>query len=326
MDDSRSPIPALYRTLRLPLMVAPMFLISGPDLVIAAGKAGVIAAFPAANARTLDDLAAWLRRIDGDLTDAGRAGQWAVNMIVHPTYDRFDAELDLIARHRPRIVITALGGPKRVLNRIHAAGGAVFCDVTTVLHAQKAVDAGADGLVLVASGAGGHTGTYSPFAFVEEVRAFWDGPLILGGAISSARSLRAALTLGADLAYMGTRFIATRESLVSDEYRAMLVRSNMSDIVTTKAITGVNANWMRESLERAGFDFSQVTAETKIDFSDISGGSKAWKNIWGAGHGVGQTNRVQSVAELIDDLARDYADLATEREAVDRWPKVQVDV
>jgi nitronate monooxygenase len=197
MGSNHPLIADLYGTLRLPLVVAPMFLISGPDLVIAAGKAGVIAAFPAANARTLDDLSAWLRRIDEDLADAGRAGQWAVNMIVHPTYDRFEAERDLIAEHRPRIVITALGGPKRVLDPVHGYGGAVFCDVTTVLHAQKAVDAGADGLVLVASGAGGHTGAYSPFAFVEEVRRFWDGPLILGGAISSARSLRAALTLGA---------------------------------------------------------------------------------------------------------------------------------
>jgi nitronate monooxygenase len=319
-------IAELYGSLRLPLMVAPMFLISGPDLVIAAGKAGVIAAFPAANARTLDDLAAWLRRIDGELSDSGRAGQWAVNMIVHPTYDRFAAERDLIVELRPRIVITALGGPKRVLESVHGYGGAVFCDVTTVLHAQKAVDAGADGLVLVANGAGGHTGTYSPFAFVEEVRRFWNGPLILGGAISSARSIRAALMLGADLAYMGTHFIAARESLVSDEYRAMLVRSTMSDIVTTKAVTGVNANWMRESLERAKFDFTQLAAETKIDFSDISGGSKAWKNIWGAGHGVGQTHNILSVAELIDDLARDYANLNAERGSVEQWPRVPAHV
>jgi nitronate monooxygenase len=321
MGSNHPLIADLYGTLRLPLVVAPMFLISGPDLVIAAGKAGVIAAFPAANARTLDDLSAWLRRIDEDLADAGRAGQWAVNMIVHPTYDRFEAERDLIAEHRPRIVITALGGPKRVLDPVHGYGGAVFCDVTTVLHAQKAVDAGADGLVLVASGAGGHTGAYSPFAFVEEVRRFWDGPLILGGAISSARSLRAALTLGADLAYMGTRFIATRESLVSDEYRAMLVRATLSDIITTKAVTGINANWMRESLERANFDVNQLAAEKKIDFSDISGGSKAWKNIWGAGHGVGQTTCVQSVADLIDGLAHDYAGLAAEGGALEQWPR-----
>lgn len=326
MGNDNSLISELYRNLRLPLMVAPMFLISGPDLVIAAGRAGVIAAFPAANARTLGDLADWLKQIDRELAYAGRAGLWAVNMIVHPTYDRFDAELDLIIEHRPRIVITALGGPKRVLDRVHLVGGAVFCDVTTLLHAQKAVDAGADGLVLVASGAGGHTGAYSPFSFVEEVRRFWNGPLILGGAISSARTIKAALTLGADIAYMGTRFIATRESLVSDEYRAMLVRSTMSDIIATKAITGVNANWMRESLERAGFDFTQLAAEKKIDFSDITGGSKAWKNIWGAGQGVGQTTQIQSVAELVDDLARDYAALSTEQESLDQWPRVTAHV
>jgi len=286
-----------------------MFLISGPDLVIAAGKAGLLGAFPAPNARTLDDLDAWLARIAGELEAAGKSGQWAINMIVHPTYERFDAELDLICEYRPRIVITALGSPKRPLERIHDYGGFVFSDVIDPIQARKAVDAGADGLILVAHGAGGHTGQYSPFAFVEEVRSFWDGPLILGGAIGSARAMRAAQMLGADLAYMGTRFIAARESLVSQNNREMLVRATMRDIVTTSAITGVPANWMKESLEAAGFTPEMLKEEKRIDFSDLHNSSKAWKTIWGAGHSVGQTRAIQTVAEIVDHLAAEDAAL-----------------
>lgn len=292
----------LYGRLKLPVIVAPMFLISGPDLVIASAKAGVIGAFPAPNARTIDDLAAWLPKITNELEACGRAGMWAINVIVHPTYERFEAELDLICEYKPRIVITALGSPKRPLERVHAYGGAVFSDVITPVQARKAVDAGADGLILVASGAGGHTGQYSPFAFVEEVRAFWDGPLILGGAIGGARAIRAALTLGADFAYMGTRFIAARESLVTDENRQMLIRARMSDIVTTAAITGVPANWMRESLEAAGFTPELLKQEKKIDFSNLHGDIKAWKNVWGAGHAIGRTQEVQTVADIVEEL------------------------
>jgi nitronate monooxygenase len=300
----------LYAGLRLPVIVAPMFLISGPDLVIAAGKAGLIGAFPAPNARHIEDLAAWLPRIDGELTEAGRPGQWAINLIVHPSYDRFDAELDLVARYRPKLVITALGGPKRALERVHAFGGKVFTDVISAVQARKAVDAGADGLVLVSAGAGGHTGAYSPFAFVDEVRRFWAGPIVLGGAISNARTLRAALTLGADFGYMGTRFIAATESLVTDDYRQMLIRAGMADIVTTAAISGVKGNWLRESLERSGFDFSRIDTAAKIDFSDIQGDSKAWKNIWGAGQGVSNVVAIQTTAEIVDSLAAEWSQLS----------------
>ncbi len=301
----------LYAGLTLPVIVAPMFLISGPDLVIAAGKAGLIGAFPAPNARHIEDLAAWLPRIEGELTAAGRPGQWAVNIIVHPTYDRFDAELDLVAQYKPKLVITALGGPKRALERVHAFGGKVFTDVISALQARKAVDAGADGLVLVSAGAGGHTGAYSPFAFVDEVRRFWNGPIVLGGAISNARTLRAALTLGADFGYMGTRFIAATESLVTDDYRQMLIRAGMSDIVATAAISGVKGNWLRESLERSGFDFSKVDTAAKIDFSNMQGDTKAWKNIWGAGQGVGNIAAIQTTAEIVDELTADWAKLAS---------------
>ena len=293
---------SLKAKLRLPVIVAPMFLISGPDLVIAAGKAGIIGAFPAPNARTIDVLDTWLAQISIALDAAGKAGMWAVNMIVHATYERFEAELDLICRYQPQIVITALGSPSRPLERVHAYGGRVFSDVITPIQAKKAIDAGADGLVLVAAGAGGHTGPYSPFALVDEVRAFWDGPIVLGGGIGNARGIAAAQMLGADFAYMGTRFIATPESLVSDENRAMLVRATASDIVTTSAITGVPSNWMRESLDNAGFTPEMLETKQTIDFSNLHGDAKAWKTLWGAGHSVGQTRSVQTVAEIVDDL------------------------
>jgi nitronate monooxygenase len=309
-----NPITAdLYAGLRLPAIVAPMFLISGPDLVIAAGKAGLIGAFPAPNARRIEDLAAWLPRIEEELTAAGRPGQWAINIVVHPTYDRFDAELDLIAQYRPKLVITALGGPKRALQRVHAFGGKVFTDVISAVQARKAVDAGADGLVLVSAGAGGHTGAFSPFAFVDEVRRFWDGPIVLGGAISNARTLRAALTLGADFGYMGTRFIAATESLVDDDYRQMLIRASMADIVTTAAISGVKGNWLRESLDRSGFDFSRVDTAAKIDFSNMQGDSKAWKNIWGAGQGVSNVVSIQTTAEIVAELEAEWATLKDDK-------------
>lgn len=300
----------LHACMRLPVIVAPMFLISSPDLVVAAGRAGLIGAFPSPNARTIADLEMALTEIRDSLANSGRDGMWAANMIVHSTYERFDAELDLICAYRPRIVITALGSPGRVVPRVHAAGGIVFTDVVTPEQARRAIGAGADGLILVASGAGGHTGRYSPFAFVEEVRTFWDGPLVLAGAIGGARAIRAALMLGADFAYMGTRFIAARESLVTDENREMLVRTRMEDIITTAAVTGVASNWMRESLDAAGFTPAMLTEARKIDFADLHGDTKAWRNIWGAGHAVGATRTVQTTAQIVDELASEYGTLS----------------
>ncbi|WP_168073845.1 nitronate monooxygenase [Caulobacter sp. SSI4214] len=317
----RAIVDHLYERLRLPVLVAPMFLISGPELVIAAAKAGVMAAIPGPNARTIEDMQAWLGSISEQLEAAGKPGQWAVNMIVHPTYERFDAELDLICEHKPKVVITALGSPRRPLERVHAYGGVVFADVISPDQARKAVEAGADGLILVCAGAGGHTGRYSPFAFVEEVRRFWDGPLVLGGAIGGARAIRAALDLGADFAYMGTRFIATPESLVSDDNRDMLVRSSMIDIVTTAAVSGVPANWMRESLERAGLSGDLLEEKKKIDFSNLHGESKAWKNIWGAGQAIGATQSIQTTAQIVEELCGDYAALEVETQRFSLWPR-----
>jgi nitronate monooxygenase len=242
----------LRRDLEVPVAVAPMFLVSGPRLVIESCRAGLMGSFPTQNARTLDDLVGWLDEIRVGLADMP-APRWAVSMIVHRSYDRFEAERELIAEHRPDVVITALGSPVRVLDAVHGYGGAVFADVMSVDHARKAVAAGADGLVLVCHGAGGHTGGLSAFAFIDEVRKFFDGPLIVGGAISSGRGVLAAETLGADLAYMGTRFIACPETLVGDGYRDMLARAGVHDVIATAAVTGVMCSWLSESLAAAGF-------------------------------------------------------------------------
>lgn len=314
-------ITELYQSMVLPIIVAPMFLISSTDLVIASAKAGIIGCFPAANARTLDDLKMWLNQIESSLKGTEFEGMWAMNMIVHPSYDRFEQEMALMEQYRPKFVITALGSPKRVIERVHGFGGKVFADVISIEHAKKAVDAGIDGLILVCSGAGGHTGNYSPFAFIEEVRRFYDGPLIVGGAMQSAKSIAALLALGADFCYMGTRFIGCPESLVNDAYRNMLVNANMADIVTSDAVSGVKANWLKDSLLSNGFNLSTTKSSTEINFSDIQGEGKAWRDVWGAGHGVGATQKIQTVQQIVDELASEFSELKTTlSQQLGRWP------
>jgi nitronate monooxygenase len=294
----------MTETLRAPVIVAPMFLVSGPALVVASCRAGLMGSFPTQNARTIDDLVGWLDTIKVELSTMDDP-RWAVSMIVHASYDRFEQELELMAEHRPTVVVTALGSPRRVLDTVHGYGGAVFADVMSVAHARKAVDAGADGLVLVCHGAGGHTGRLSPFAFVDEVREFFDGTVVLGGAISTGRGVRAAEVLGADLAYMGTRFIACRESMANDRYQDMLVRSRIDDVVATASVTGVLCSWLTESLADVGLD-GQLDAKGRIDFSDVHGDHKPWKDIYGAGQGVGQVDRVTTVAEVADRIVAEY--------------------
>lgn len=291
--------------LRAPVIVAPMFLVSGPELVIASCRAGLIGSFPTQNARTLEDLKSWLNSIKTGIAELEHP-QWAVSMIVHRSYDRFEQELDLMLEYQPDLVVTALGSPSRVLDEVHSYGGAVFADVMSVDHARKAVDAGADGLVLVCHGAGGHTGTLSPFAFVDEVRNFFDGPLVLGGSISTGRSVSAIETLGADLAYMGTRFIACQETLANDRYRDILVRSGVENITATTAVTGVLSNWLNESLQEAGFNNEQLSSTAKIDFSDVHGNHKPWKDVYGAGQGVGVIDHVTTVGEVADQIVEEY--------------------
>jgi len=291
--------------LRLPVIVAPMFLVSGPELVIASCKAGLIGSFPTQNARTLDDLARWYGEIRDGLSNVEQP-QWAVSMIVHPTYDRFEVELEMLCEYRPDIVITALGSPRRVLDEVHAYGGAVFADVMSIEHARKAAAAGVDGLVLVSHGAGGHTGRLSPFAFVDEVRSFFDGAIVLGGAISTGRGVRAAEVLGADLAYMGTRFIAAPESLANDRYRELLVDAGIDDVIATDAVTGVACSWLTKSLADAGYDEGSLRTAATVDFSDVHGELKPWKDIYGAGQGVGQVDRVATVLDIADQIIEEY--------------------
>lgn len=293
------------RRLKLPLIAAPMFLISGPDLVIAACKAGVTGCFPTPNARDTNILDQWLARISAEVTEAD--APWAVNLVVHRTNDRLEADLALCERYRAPIVITALGSPQAVIDRVHGWGGIVLADVNSVKFARRAAALGVDGLVLVGAGAGGHTGQMAGFAFVPAVREFFGGILVLAGGITTGGGIAAAQALGADIAAMGTRFIATRESLASDAYREMLVASSIDDLVLSRGITGVPANWLRPSVEAAGLDLARLEADVTVDFTDPKGDARRWTTVWSAGHGVGAIRQVESAAGLVADLAAQYA-------------------
>lgn len=301
---------------RLPVMAAPMFLVSGPDLAIACAKSGVIGSFPAPNARSVEILDGWLQQVTDALRDVPDAAPWALNMIVHSTYDRFDRELELVLKYQPKVVSTALGSPKRVLEHVHGYGGVVMADVITPTLARKAIDAGVDALILVTQGAGGHTGYYNPFAFISEVRKFWKGPLGLAGCISNGRDVRAAQLMGADFAVAGTRFIATDESMALPAYRELLVNSGIEDLVESKAVSGVLANWLKPTLEAAGIDAAGDGKGKQIDFSgDISAGKKAWKDVWSAGQGVGAVDRIGPVRDVVDTLRGEYLDTLRQERA-----------
>jgi len=292
--------------LRLPAICAPMFLVTGPDMVISACKSGVLGTFPATNARTEEQLVSWLDQISTSITKPD--APWALNMITHNSYGRFNAELDLVRQYQPELVITALGGPHRVTDVVHGYGGLVFADVNSPKFARKAIEKGADGLVLICAGAGGHTGEYAMIPFVEEVRTFFDGPIIVGGGIGTGRGIKAVEALGVDFAYLGTRFLACQESLINDEYRQMVWDSQMEDLIASRAITGALGNWMRASVEAAGLTEEAMKAVAKIDFSqDMHAGTKAWKHVWSAGQGVGLVNAPETVADVVETLMRQYA-------------------
>lgn len=316
--------PQISENLTLPVFVAPMFLVSGPDMVLASCAAGLGGSFPAPNCRTVDDLERWLDQISSGVTEMRARGQtvgpWAFNMVVHRTYPRLDAELALVRKYRPPIVITALGSPVNVIEAVHSYGGLVFADVNSVRFARKAAAAGVDGLILVSAGAGGHVGPLAGFAFLPEVRQFWDGPLVLAGAISDGRAVRAAEVLGADLAYLGTRFIATQESMAADGYKDLLIKSGAEDVALTNAVTGVPANFLSESLAAAGHDPKGGIVERTVNFEDDPHDeAKAWKNIWSAGQGVGATQRVQPVADIADQLKSEYAAAVAEGLGPNPW-------
>ncbi|SDV49026.1 NAD(P)H-dependent flavin oxidoreductase [Chitinasiproducens palmae] len=299
MDNGR------FRKLTVPVLSAPMFLVSKPDLVVAQCQAGVIGSFPALNARPQEQLDAWLTEIETRL--AGCPQPFAVNLIVHPSNARLDADLEVIVAHRVPIVITSLHAPDRVVARVHEYGGLVFHDVTTVHHARKAAAAGVDGLILVCAGAGGHGGTLNPFAFRAEVRRFFDGLLVLAGAITDGAAVFAARALGCELAYVGTRFIATEEAGATDAHKQMVVAATSRDIVYTPFFSGVPANYLKESIRAAGLDPDALPAAgAKVDYSKGETRPKAWSEVWGAGQGVGNIDAVLSVRTVVDRLLEEY--------------------
>lgn len=296
----------LARNLTLPAICAPMFLVSGPELVAATCKAGVIGAFPFPNARKIETLDSWLDDLTRRISSDENATPYAVNLTTHRTYDRLQDELALIANHKPKIVITALGGPEPVIETVHSYGGIVIADVNSVKYARKAVEKGVDGLALVSSGAGGHTGSMAGFAFVSAVREFFDGLVVLAGGIGTGQAIRAAEVLGADLAYLGTTFIAAEESLADDEYQQMLIEASFEDLVLSNALTGAYANYLRASLTKMGLDPDNLTNGDGIDLSKSQSQIKAWRDVWSAGHGVGEVHATQSVAEIIFRLKTEY--------------------
>jgi nitronate monooxygenase len=311
------PITLNDRRLALPVIGAPMFIVSVPELVIAQCQAGVVGSFPSLNARPAEELDNWLKRIQSELAAydaaASRRGArpsapFAVNLIVHKSNDRLEHDLELCVRHRVPIVITSLGAREDVNQAVHAYGGIVLHDVINNVFAHKAIDKGADGLIAVAAGAGGHAGTTSPFALVQEIREWFSGPLALSGCIATGRAVLAAQAMGADFAYIGSAFIATREANAQDGYKQMIVESHAADIVYTNYFSGVHGNYLKPSIARAGFDPDHLPQAdpSKMNFANTDGKVKAWRDIWSAGQGVGAVKEVLSVADFVDRLKREY--------------------
>lgn len=282
----------------LPVIVAPMFLISTPKMVIESSKAGMIGSFPLLNARPASECAKWLKEIK----EALPTEPWAVNFICHERENqRYEEDFALIKEYQPPIVITSLGNPAPVVEAVHAYGGQVFSDVIYVKHAKKAAIAGVDGLVLVTAGAGGHGGTLNPFAFILEVRSFFKGTICLAGTISTGADIVAARLMGADYAYMGTRFLTATEGNTTDDFKKMVIGSGIEDIIYTDAFSGVNANYLIPSIIKNGFDPAKLQSKGKLDFSVMTD-AKAWKDIWSAGQGVGSVKNTQTIAEIAEEL------------------------
>jgi nitronate monooxygenase len=303
------PLPPVLQRLRLPVIGAPMFIAGNPKLVIEQCKAGIVGSFPALNARPKEALDAWLTEIETALAGKPDAAPFAVNQIVHKSNDRLAHDVEVCVRHKVPITITSLRAPHEVVSAVHSYGGIVLHDVINVRHAEKALEAGVDGLILVCAGAGGHAGTLSPFALIGEVRRFFDGPLVLSGAIASGDAILAAQAAGADLAYIGTRFIATPEASVPDRYKDELLRASASDIVYTDLFSGVHGNYLKHSVVAAGFDPLNLPKSdpSKMNFGAGSGAEKkVWRDIWSAGQGVGQIDKVVPVAQVVDKLAAEY--------------------
>ncbi len=303
-------LPPLLQHLKLPVIAAPMFIAGNPKLVIEQCKAGIVGSFPALNARPKEALDGWLTEIETGLAGQADAAPYAVNQIVHKSNDRLAHDVEVCIRHKVPITITSLRAPTEVVAGVHSYGGIVLHDVINVRHAEKALEAGVDGLILVCAGAGGHAGTLSPFALVGEVRRFFDGPIVLSGAIASGYSILAALAAGADLAYIGTRFLATPEASVPDRYKEEILKAAASDIVYTDLFSGVHGNYLKHSVISAGFDPLNLPKSdpNKMNFGTAGGAEKkVWRDIWSAGQGVGQIDKVMPVREVVRQLADEYA-------------------
>jgi nitronate monooxygenase len=301
--------------LRLPVIGSPLFIVSGPDLVIAQCKAGIVGSFPAMNARGEGTFEQWVVRITSELAAYAEAhpdrpvAPFAVNHIIHPTNVRLEEDLEVCARYKVPVVITSLQAPGRICEVVHSYGGIVFHDVINVRHARRALQEGVDGLIAVCAGAGGHGGRVSPFALVTELREFFDGPIAVSGGISTGAGILAAQAMGGDFAYMGTRFIPTEEANAIDDYKNAVVTAGASDIVYTNLITGVDANFLRVSIQAAGLDPDNLPVADKTKMNFGSGGNmehKAWRDIWGAGHSVAGIRKISPVADVVDELEEGY--------------------
>ncbi len=295
----------------LPVISAPMFLVSGPELVIETCKNGIIGSFPLLNARNDVILEEWLMTIKNELQrakdDTKKVAPWAVNLILHRSNHRFNSNLDLIRKYKPPIVITSLGNPQGITDIVHSYGGLVFSDVATIRHAEKAAASGVDGLILVSAGAGGHGGEINPFAFMGAVRKFWKGITCIAGCITTGEDILAVKAMGADFAYMGTRFITAGESMASAEYKKMIIDSTSDDILYTDAFSGVKGNYLIPSIKKAGLNPENIKNKGELDFSQKDGSRiKAWKDIWSAGQGVNGIDNISPAAEIINDLRAEY--------------------
>lgn len=292
----------LIDQLRLPVIVAPMFLVSGPDLVIASSNAGLIGSFPGPNARTAEELENWMHQINN-----ATSNPWAFNMITHKTYDRFADELDLVKKFQPKIVITALGSPERVIEAVHEYGGKVIADVNNINFARRCAEMDVDGMALICHGAGGHTGQLSPFSFSAYVREFFDGLVVLAGSISTGQHIKAAQLLSADLCYMGTRFISAQESNAVDEYKSMIINSTYDDLRMTNLFTGAQAYYLKDSIINNNLDPDNLDSNTEgFNVSASQDKIKAWKDIWSAGQGVGLIKNIESVESIVKELESEF--------------------
>lgn len=308
----------LHQQMTLPVICSPMFIVSSPTLVIEQCKSGVIGSMPALNARPSELLDDWLAQINETLDDVRskeptrKVAPYAINQIIHASNDRLDNDMQTCAKHKVPMIITSLRAPDDVVKHVHEWGGLVFHDVTTIRHAEKALEAGVDGLILVASGAGGHAGKLSPFAILPEVRKFFDGPIALSGSITTGSSILAARALGADFAYIGTRFIASHEANADERYKKMIVESSAKDILYTPFFTGIPGNYLIPSIVASGLNPESLTEEEKLATNFGSTRVKPWKDIWGAGQGVGSIDAVESAADIVKNMKREY-DAARQR-------------